>query len=629
MKSPKDKKYLQNKKSSKDRKDQQNKINRQNNELSKNTDSKNDLESEQDIEFDQDEDSQLDTESTENLCSKNLIKKQNKSKSGFKRLALFTLGAIAAALIIFIAGMVYIYSITPPDSHGTFVDSIRFMVSPGQTAFQGKDKMIILCLGVDQNWTDRNIMYTKNARTDTIFLISIDSKAEEFNVLSIPRDTWVQLSETQGSDKINAAYAYGGIKQAKKCIENFLGINIDHYVLLKVRTTENMVNAIGGIEVYVEKDMNYDDNWGHLHVHLKKGLQVLNGQQSVGYARFRHDEESDWGRIRRQQQVINALIKEFRKPANLLRMDKIAKVIHEGIDTDMTLTQLLDLARLYKEFDRKNMKTGVIKGDDALTDDGVSYIKPNEEEKNALVRKLLLRDSSIDPSQIRVGILNGSGIEGSAIKLADILGKKGYKIIRVADADRKDYACTKLIDHLNDRKLASTLDDFAGPNEYVSDEEKKDGQDEDFTIIIGRNWAAWQESKNSETRESPQSNADYRYGNKIYYGNKVSTSPDARTNENPDYQIKEAPYNDPMADKKENTDIDVKDDSEKIKTVEIPAVKDKIPSIENVTEKPDEKDLSSKPANKRDFPNFPTPQETGNIPNIPNIPDLPNTDEKK
>jgi polyisoprenyl-teichoic acid--peptidoglycan teichoic acid transferase len=427
---------------------------------------------------------------------------KNDKYSRIKRMLIFCFIVFFCAMVILLGGFAYIYYITPADSHGTIVDSIRFMVEPGKTAFQGKEKMIILCLGVDNNYTEKDIMYTKGARTDTIFLLSIDSKAEAVNMLSLPRDTMVKISDKDGRDKVNAAYAYGGVELAKKCIEEFLGVEIDHYAILKVKSTVNMVNALGGLEIDVVKDMDYDDNWGHLHVHLKKGPQLLNGEQAVGYARYRHDEESDWGRIRRQQQVLNALIKELKKPSNLVRMEKIVKIIHEGVETDMTTAQMLDLARLYKDFDKGAIKTGVIKGDDGVTADGMTYIEPYEAEKIALVKRLLLRDTSLPPSEVKVGVLNGSGTEGQAIELADILSKRGYKVTRVADADRKDYISTKIYDNLDDPKLITSFEEFVGPVEYINNQDGTRENDEDITIIIGDNWKTWKDTKKKENSSS-------------------------------------------------------------------------------------------------------------------------------
>ncbi|MHC9538191.1 MAG: LCP family protein [Vulcanimicrobiota bacterium] len=427
--------------------------------------------------------------------------------SGIKRMLVFCFVLFFCAFIVLVGGFAYIYYITPPDAHNTIADSLRFVVNPGQTAFQGKDRMIILCLGVDNNWTDKNLVYTKGARTDTIMLASIDSKAEALNILSVPRDTWVKISDEQGFDKINAAYAYGGLDTAKRVIERFLGVQVDHYVLLKVQTTTNLINAIGGVEIDVMKDMDYDDNWGHLHIHLKKGHQLLNGEQAVGYARFRHDEEGDWGRIRRQQQVINALIRELKKPSNVMRINTLARIVKEGIETDMSLAQLIDLGRLYKDFDRPKMKTGIVKGDDG-GDAGLSYIIPYEDEKNTLVRRLLLRDTSLPPADLKIGVLNGSDIEGQAIEVADTLEKSGYKITRVADADRSDYTYTKIIDHIHDPRLANSMEQFVGPLEYVGDDEEKKENDEDITIIVGKNFRQWKDTRKQNQAET-QKNTGY------------------------------------------------------------------------------------------------------------------------
>jgi len=465
--------------------------------------------------------------------------------SWIKRLLLFSLVVFFCAFVVLIAGFAYIYYITPPDAHNTIVDIINFGVKkPGGVAFDNKDRMIILCLGVDNNWTDKNLVYTKGARTDTILLASVDKNAEALNVLSIPRDTWVNLSDEHGFDKINAAYAIGGLDMAKRVIEKFLGIQVDHYVILKVQTTTNLINAIGGVEVDVMKDMDYDDNWGHLHIHLKKGPQHLNGEEAVGYARFRHDEEGDWGRMRRQQQVLNAMIRELKKPSNVTRIDKLAKVVKEGIETDLSLAQLMDLARVYKDFDRRNMKTGIVKGDDG-GDAGLSYIIPFEDEKNNLVRRLLLRDNSLPPADLKIGVLNGSGIEGQAIEVADMLEKSGYKIIRVADADRRDYACTKVIDHIHDPKLANSMEQFVGPSEYVGDDEGKKENDEDITIIVGQNFRQWKDTR-KQGQQIPQKDTGYqessippppdynqqsdRTGNRSYEPQTIETPPSRADN---------------------------------------------------------------------------------------------------
>src|SRR4029079_567203 len=98
-------------------------------------------------------------------------------------------------------------------------------------------------------------------------------------------------------------------------VDQFLGIRIDYYVLVKLGAMQQFVDKIGGVPVDVEKDMDYEDRWGHLFIHLKKGLQTLNGQQMEGYMRFRHDAESDYGRMRRQQPDLRAGLHPLTAPS--------------------------------------------------------------------------------------------------------------------------------------------------------------------------------------------------------------------------------------------------------------------------------------------------------------------------
>ena len=197
-----------------------------------------------------------------------------------------------------------------------------------------------------------------------------------------------------GTDKINAAFSMketGDLDLTRRTVEKFLGIPIDHTIVIKEYAAKKMVDVIGGVTVDVEKDMNYDDNWGHLHIHLKKGLQRLNGEQAVGYVRFRNDEEGDRGRIRRQQQFLDALFKELRKPENLIpsRLQGLATTIKENIETSLSAGEIVDLANLYRTFDRKRIQRARIDGED-VNIGGQACIQPDEREKERIVYRMLV-----------------------------------------------------------------------------------------------------------------------------------------------------------------------------------------------------------------------------------------------
>ena len=121
--------------------------------------------------------------------------------------------------------------------------------------------------------------------------------------------------------KINGAYADGGIKEADRVIGSWLGLPqaapgryFDRYMVLRIAATKDLINAIGGVDVVPDETMNYDDNWGHLHIHFIGGkVYHMNGDQAVSYMRFRHDACSDPCRIKRQQQVMRLVVTKLEK----------------------------------------------------------------------------------------------------------------------------------------------------------------------------------------------------------------------------------------------------------------------------------------------------------------------------
>lgn len=133
----------------------------------------------------------------------------------------------------------------------------------------GLRRQNILFLGVDASGNP-NDLWT-GTRTDTIILVNIDPRTKSVNALSIPRDSKVYLPGDNGVNKINAAHAIGGIEMTKRTIEDTLGVHIDRYIMVHDDAVKEIVNAMDGLDVYVEKPMHYNDNAGHLHINFNKG----------------------------------------------------------------------------------------------------------------------------------------------------------------------------------------------------------------------------------------------------------------------------------------------------------------------------------------------------------------------
>ena len=307
--------------------------------------------------------------------------------------------------------------------------------------FRGQKRMNILVLGIDYNHDPKSIIYTEGARSDSMMVVSLASDGSLLNVVSIPRDLYVPLSAYDGSDRINAAYSYGGVKKAKEAVSYLMGIPIHHHVIVKVYGAKKVIDAIGGVDLEVEKDMDYDDNWGGLHVHLKKGKQHLNGDQTVGYARFRKDNtridlEGDVGRMRRQQQVIRGLVRTTKEPAMVMRFPAIAQAVKETLETDFSIDDMVALANLYKGFDIKQVHGGQIKGTDGMVGEAMVLI-PTTDENNQTVRRLLKDSVDLGLRDVRIRILNNSGEPGLGNRLADDMNSQGYNVVMSDDVEHK------------------------------------------------------------------------------------------------------------------------------------------------------------------------------------------------
>lgn len=357
----------------------------------------------------------------------------------------------------------------------------------GKRVFGSTERLNILVVGIDYNYDEKGILYTKGARSDTIIVLSLSREAEYFNVVSIPRDTQVLISEDIGYDKINGAYSWGGIEQTRQTVSDFLGIPIHHHVILKVSGAKDVVDALGGLPIDVEKNMDYDDNWGKLHIHLKKGPQVLDGEQAVGYARFRMDEEGDRGRIRRQQQVIRALGRKLKEPALLSRLDDLARVVQQSIDTDFKLLQMVDLANLYSSFDFSKMRSASIVGDDATDANGISYIVPYEPENRRTVRRLLQNLDWLSKDDLRIRIYFKRAPSYLAYDLADRLYESGFRGVQVeALAWESETATdeTRLVWYNDVPRLEGVVRAVVGKRKSESGV-VPEGRDDDLAIYLG------------------------------------------------------------------------------------------------------------------------------------------------
>ena len=236
----------------------------------------------------------------------------------------------------------------------------------------------VVLMGVDRREGDIG-------RSDTLMLAAVDEEHARVSVLSIPRDTRIDLGRGYGYDKINHAYAFGGHTLTLSAVGSLVGVPVTHYILIDTSAFERIVDAVGGVDIDVEKRMYYEDPWddhGGLVIDLAPGEQHMNGAQAIQYVRYR-DGEGDIGRIGRQQHFLRALLTQFLSPQVLPRIAAVIDEVKNAVETDLTTRQLLSFAKLLKDVEENGPSMQMVEGAPAYLGD-VSYWIPDimETRKN-------------------------------------------------------------------------------------------------------------------------------------------------------------------------------------------------------------------------------------------------------
>ena len=260
-------------------------------------------------------------------------------------------------------------------------ETLTGTVAPEKILPTFRKSTTIMLMGVDERKDDVG-------RSDTLMILNLSE--DKASLLTIPRDTMVYINR-HGYQKINAAFAYGGAKLARETVEDFLGIEINHYVAINKARFAEVIDALGGVDIYVERDMHYEDPWdddGGLYIDLKQGLQHLDGQTAIEFVRYR-DAEGDVGRVRRQQEFMRACADKLSEPSMLIKIPELLGVAVKAIDTDLSSREMLEAAGSLKSAEAaSNIKTGVVPGWLQYLD-GVSYLIPDAERLGKVMTKQL------------------------------------------------------------------------------------------------------------------------------------------------------------------------------------------------------------------------------------------------
>ena len=381
------------------------------------------------------------------------MRQTRKKRRSYKRVII-----LAVILFLVFAGVAYSYL-------GGSLQSKR-NAEPGMMV--SANAVNIMIMGIDSRQDDVG-------RSDTLMVASVDKDKGTATLLSVPRDTRVSIAG-HGYDKINHAYAFGGHELSKDTVEHLLGVTMDYYILIDVHAFERIIDAIGGVDINVEKRMFYEDKWdddGGLLIDLYPGEQHMDGKKAIQYVRYR-DGEGDIGRIARQQKFVKAVLDKVISPQILPRLPQIIEEVQKAIKTDMSLAEMLDFAKQLKQVRDNGLEAKMVPGKPAYLHD-VSYWLPDivglrtllaenmglpftgeiearaDEaaaeyaaslpaglqvvEEGSTVSTLITADESAvkeekasKPSEISVLVINSSGINGAGARAADVLRRKGFII---------------------------------------------------------------------------------------------------------------------------------------------------------------------------------------------------------
>ncbi len=344
----------------------------------------------------------------------------------------------------------------------------------------------------DQNLGYHALVNSFDGLSDSMLMLRFNPEDKKLNVLSIPRDTRT-LVEGHGVTKINAANAEGGPALSAQSVSELLnGVPVDRYVRINVQGVEKLVDAIGGVTVYVPKDMKYQDDSQHLYINLKAGKHHLNGNQALQFLRFRYDENGDIGRIQRQQLLMRAVMEQALNPAILPRMPNILSVIQSHIDTNLTLEELMALVSFGVRTDRGNVQMLMLPGrfSDAGEYDASYWLPDSDRIATMMAQHFNVRSQGLqeatDPASLRVAIEDSTGSNQAVQSLVNSLQQSGYHNVYIAKPWTEPLDVTHIVAQQGDSDSAQTIRNALGLGEVRV--ESTGNLSSDVTIQLGKDW---------------------------------------------------------------------------------------------------------------------------------------------
>lgn len=442
--------------------------------------------------------------------SKNIKNKKPKKKNKKLRIILLVI-----LLVLIIAGGVFAYKTYK--NGGGLGGMLATVAGHDENTKKNLGTFQVLLMGVSTDQAGVNL-------TDTIMIASYDPNKQEAVLISVPRDSYTGTNTKKAiaSKKINALYNVSGDPQETvDAVNELTGLNIKYYAIIKTEALIELVDAVGPIEFNVPINMDYDDVTQDLHIHLKAGVQQIDGKKAEHLLRFRHNNDgtsypseygdNDIGRMRTQREFITAVISQTVKLENITKLGAILDVANRNLITNIDFKTLKDYLPYAVEFNTQNLKTASLPGSvpDLRKTNNVSIFVVDKEETQALMQELFYEGETVTEgenetnttgnttsnnttttkqktkSEIKIEILNGSGNSKTLQNAIDNLKNKGYNVAKTGTTNS-----TSKTTIINKKGIQeSTMQDIKTTLGVgtISDSEVNSSK-VDITIILGKDY---------------------------------------------------------------------------------------------------------------------------------------------
>jgi LCP family protein required for cell wall assembly len=404
-----------------------------------------------------------------------IFRKNNDSVTAIEKV---TLGLIALIITFIIISII---------SGVSALMKVQGESMPSSTQISSNGSTNILLLGMDIG-DPKQVENRSIKRTDTIMVLNYNPQSKTLHIVSIPRDTLIEIDGK--NEKINAAYAIGGYPKITSEVENLLNININYIAKIDYNAFDEIIDAIGGIDMKIDRNMIYDDDVQKLHINFKAGETVhLDGKKAEEFFRWRKNNDGsgfangDLDRIENQHKFMSKVVDKCTSPLILFRISKIMSALGDNVETNMSPTEIISYGLKFMNIKKENMTMETLNGT-PKTINRESFLIVNKNANSDLLGELSSSTISKNISEstskddIRIKVLNGTKISGLAAKVKNELNDSGYTKIDTGNIELNDKS---IILSNDDNKLKIVKQDLNIKN---SDKKANNAEYNEYDVII-------------------------------------------------------------------------------------------------------------------------------------------------